>query len=70
MLISTAGKKAIVDVLITRDGYTQEDAEAYFNIGMTMVMQDIACDPYSADEIFQSEFGLEPDYLYAVLGMQ
>ena len=53
----------IVEILMERDGITEEDARAL--IGETR--DEIMCNPENADEIIQDYLGLEPDYLDYIL---
>lgn len=48
-----------------RDGITKECA--------TEIVQEtrdaiLSCDPFDADDVLRCELGLEPDYLFDVLG--
>ena len=49
----------IVEILMERDGITEEDARALIE----ETRDEIMCNPENADEIIQDYLGLEPDYL-------
>ena len=49
----------IVEILMDRDGITEEDARALIE----ETRDEIMCNPESVDEIIQDYLGLEPDYL-------
>jgi len=56
--------KEIVSILMKRDGMTKEDAVMYYRETMTSVRECIEEGDFdTAEDIFTSEFGLEPDYL-------
>ena len=56
--------KSIIDILIRRDGMTEEEAKDLL-VEVKWQMEDyIAMGNYmEAEEIFMSEVGLEPDYM-------
>ena len=53
----------IVEILMERDGITEEDARALIE----ETRDEIMCNPENADEIIQDDLGLEPDYLDYIL---
>lgn len=53
----------IVEILMERDGITEEDARALIE----ETRYEIMCNPENADEIIQDYLGLEPDYLDYIL---
>ena len=53
----------IVEILMERDGITEEDARALIK----ETRDEIMCNPENADEIIQDYLGLEPDYLDYIL---
>lgn len=53
----------IVEILMERDGITEEDARALIE----ETRDEIMCNPENADEIIQDYLGLEPDYLDYIL---
>lgn len=55
----------VVKILMERDGITKECA-----IEIVQETRDaiLSCDPFDADDILMGELGLEPDYLFDVLG--
>lgn len=53
----------IVEILIERDGITEEDARVLIE----ETRDEIMCNPENADEIIQDYLGLEPDYLDYIL---
>lgn len=58
----------IIRILMTRDGYTKEEAKEIYEEVMEEVYDAISTGDYSlAEDIFESDLGLEPDYLLNVL---
>ena len=53
----------IVEILMERDGITEEDARALIE----ETRDEIMYNPENADEIIQDYLGLEPDYLDYIL---
>lgn len=53
----------IVEILMERDGITEEDARALIE----ETRDEIMWNPENADEIIQDYLGLEPDYLDYIL---
>lgn len=53
----------IVEILMERDGITEEDACALIE----ETRDEIMCNPENADEIIQDYLELEPDYLDYIL---
>ncbi len=53
----------IINILIERDGMTEEDARALIK----ETIDEIICAPYDADDIIMDYLGLEPDYLEDLL---
>lgn len=53
----------IVEILMERDGITEEDARALIE----ETRDEIMCNPENADEIIQDYLELEPDYLDYIL---
>jgi hypothetical protein len=55
----------VVKILMERDGMEKQDA-----IEMVQETRDaiLSCDPFDADDVLRCELGLEPDYLFDVLG--
>lgn len=59
-----SGVGEIAKILMRRDGMTREEAIAMVQDIMPIVIEHIQEGDYQeAEEIFTSEFGLEPDYL-------
>ena len=57
-------KKGIIKKLITCDNMTEKEANEYFNDVMSEMKDEIKCGNITyAEEIFEEEFGLEPDYI-------
>ena len=52
-------------VLIRRDGMTQEEAREMIEEARERVLENME----NPEEILHSEFGLEPDYLFDLIGM-
>lgn len=58
----------VLRILIERDKMTQSDAINYYNNIMEAVWECInEGRVFDAEDIFTSEFGLEPDYLLNIL---
>ncbi len=56
--------KSIIDVLIRRDGMTEEEANELLAEVKWQMEDCIAMGNYmEAEELFMSEVGLEPDYM-------
>lgn len=54
----------IIRILMRRDEMTRKEAEEYVKDTMEEIQSAIDCGDYSlAEDIFESDFGLEPDYL-------
>ena len=53
----------IVEILMNRDGITEEDARALIE----ETRDEIMCNPENVDEIIQDYLGLETDYLDYIL---
>lgn len=54
----------IIRILMRRDEMTREEAEEYVKDTMEEIQSAIDCGDYSlAEDIFESDLGLEPDYL-------
>ena len=53
----------LVLILLERDGLSLDDAQAVFDEAQDLVRA--GADP---EEVLQDEFGLEPDYLYDLIG--
>ena len=53
----------LVLTLLERDGLSLDDAQAVFDEAQDLVRA--GADP---EEVLQDEFGLEPDYLYDLIG--
>lgn len=51
----------IISILMKRDGLTRDEAKQLLNDFVATYLQG-DFDPFEAEEIFQSEFGLEPDF--------
>lgn len=49
----------VIQILMERDGLTQQEAEQAIEETVDIMLQD----PWNADEIMLNELGLEPDYL-------
>lgn len=54
----------VIRILEERDNMTQEDAKDLINETREMIIRN----PEEADEIMAEQLGLEPDYLFDVLG--
>ena len=62
------GKKEVIRILMNSEGYTEEEAKEVLNDTMNEVNDAIACGDFDlAEEIFESDLGLEIDYLLDIL---
>lgn len=62
------GKEGIVNILVKRDDFTQEEASSLVDDVMKQVYDVLSTGDYSeAEEIWMSELSLEIDYLLALL---
>jgi predicted metallopeptidase len=58
----------IIDILVTRDGMSPEEAADHVHDVQSAMAEAIARgDFYEAEDIFEQELGLEPDYLCHIL---
>ena len=58
----------VVKILMNRDGYTKEAAYDLVNEVRAEMQDAIACGDYDlAEEIIESDLGLEPDYIFDIL---
>ena len=58
----------VVEILMKRDGYSKEDAYDLVNDVRAEMQDAIACGDYDlAEEIIESDLGLEPDYIFDIL---
>lgn len=58
----------IIRILMRRDEMTRKEAEEYVKDTMTEIQSAIDCGDYClAEDIFESDLGLEPDYLIDLL---
>lgn len=61
--------KEIIRILMDRDNMTKDEATEFFRETMRDVMASISAGDYEGGEdIFCSDFGLEPDYLINLFG--
>lgn len=63
--VSTA-RKTIVDILMTRDGLTEEDANAQYD-AFIEAAGPVLTEGGDLEGMFMSDFGLEPDYLLDIM---
>lgn len=57
----------IIRILMRRDELTREEAIDLIKETREMMMEVMQDDPEEAMEIFESELGLEPDYIMYIL---
>ena len=58
----------VVKILMKRDGLSKEDAYDLVNEVRAKMQDAIACGDYDlAEEIIESDLGLEPDYIFDIL---
>ena len=58
----------VIEILMKRDGLSKEDAYDLVNEVRAEMQDAIACGDYDlADEIIESDLGLEPDYIFDIL---
>ena len=61
-------RNEVIQILMDRDGMTEDEAKELIREVRSMVMEAIERGDFiEAEEIFMSELGLEPDYIFAVL---
>lgn len=68
--MSKAPKKVnkVVEILMSRDGYTQTEAEHILSRVREMLYEAAEAGDYGeAEEIMYSELGLEMDYLFDII---
>lgn len=53
--------KSIVEILVERDGLTEQEAIERVEETREAIL---SCDPFDADDILMGELGLEPDYMF------
>lgn len=59
----------VTKVLMQRDNITQEEAEVWVEDCREQMLDSLeGYNGYDAEEILMSEMGLEPDYLFEILG--
>ena len=61
--MNRAAAKEIVEIFMSRDGMTREDAIEHLKEAYSAVQEAIP-NGDDADEVWMEETGLEPDYLY------
>lgn len=58
----------VIEILMKRDGLSKEDAYDLVNEVRAEMQDAIACGDYNlAEEIIESDLGLEPDYIFDIL---
>lgn len=57
-------KNRLVNLLVNRDGVTEEEATNMINDCMEALLNS---DPFESDDIIQDMLGLEPDYLEDIM---
>ena len=58
----------VIEILMKRDGLSKEDAYDLVNEVRAEMQDAIACGDYDlAEEIIESDLGLEPDYIIDIL---
>lgn len=55
----------VKEILMKRDGLTEQEAEDLIEETQEMLFE---ADPWEADSIMASQLGLEPDYIFDILG--
>lgn len=62
------GIEEVVAILMRREQLSREDASNWVKEALDMVMDAISEGNYmEAEDIWQDEVGLEPDYLFSIL---
>lgn len=56
----------IIKILMKRDGNTREEALSIIE-DVKEMMEEVGYDPEECENIFETELGLEPDYISAFL---
>ena len=54
----------VIEILINRDGLTESEAKELIDETREMIITG----PEDADQIISEQLGLEPDYLFDILG--
>lgn len=54
----------VIEILINRDGLTESEAKKLIDETREMIITE----PEDADQIISEQLGLEPDYLFYILG--
>lgn len=54
----------VIEILINRDGLTESEAKELIYETKEMIITE----PEDADQIISEQLGLEPDYLFDILG--
>lgn len=58
----------VIEILMTRDGLTQEEAESQLNSVREQISDAVSCGDYDlAEDIVASDLGLEMDYIFDIL---
>lgn len=66
--MAKAVKNKVVQILMERDGMSESDARELINEVQEMMFEAIDAGSYvEAEEIFQDELGLEPDYIFNII---
>ena len=66
--MAKAVKNKVVQILMERDGMSESEARELINEVQEMMFEAIDAGSYlEAEEIFQDELGLEPDYIFCII---
>ena len=57
--------KNVIKILVERDGISIDEATELILETRNMILK---ADPYDADQIIMDNLGLEPDYIFDILG--
>lgn len=55
----------VIKILMERDGNTREEAESRIQETRELLLSS---DPWESDQIMADELGLEPDYIFDIIG--
>lgn len=55
----------VIKILMERDGNTREEAESRIQETRELLLSS---DPWESDQIMANELGLEPDYIFDIIG--
>ena len=63
--VKTSNMKNVIKILVERDGISIDEATELILETRNMILK---ADQYDADQIIMDNLGLEPDYIFDILG--